>query len=30
MKEQNGKFTFVNRAKLKFDDHFTFNPVDCK
>jgi len=30
MKEQNGKFTFVNRAKLKFNDHFTFNPVDCK
>ncbi|RQO72506.1 hypothetical protein DBR43_12080 [Pedobacter sp. KBW06] len=30
MKEQSGKFTFVSRAKLKFDDHFTFNPVDCK
>lgn len=30
MKEQGGKFIFVNRAALKFDDHFTFNPVDCK
>lgn len=30
MEERNGKFSFVNRAKLKFDNHITFNPIDCK
>ncbi|SHF77016.1 transposase [Pedobacter caeni] len=30
MEEHNGKFSFVNRAKLKFNNHITFNPIACK